>query len=68
MSANQTDDHYSPEETVRRRDDAIRRALNTPPKPNSEYAGKRERAQKSDRSRVVRPIQQGQKKSKLRQP
>jgi hypothetical protein len=31
---------YSPEETVRRRDEAIRRALNTPPKPQKEISGK----------------------------
>jgi hypothetical protein len=34
------DEQYSPEETARRRDEAIRRALNTPPKPQSEIAGK----------------------------
>jgi hypothetical protein len=34
------DDTLSPEETARRRDEAIRRALNTPPKPQSEIAGK----------------------------
>lgn len=33
-------DQYSPEETARRRDEAIRRALNTPPKPNKDYIGK----------------------------
>jgi hypothetical protein len=34
------DEQYSPEETARRRDEAIRRALNTPPKPHSEIVGK----------------------------
>jgi hypothetical protein len=34
------DDQYTPEETARRRDEAIRRALNTPPKPQSEIVGK----------------------------
>ena len=34
------EDQYSPEETARRRDEAIRRALNTPPKPQKEIAGK----------------------------
>jgi hypothetical protein len=33
-------EEYSPEETARRRDEAIRRALNTPPKTQSEIAGK----------------------------
>jgi hypothetical protein len=40
MSAKSDDDQYDPEETVRRRDEAIRRALNTPPKPQKEIAGK----------------------------
>jgi len=31
---------YSPEETARRRDNAIRRALNTPPTPHKEMVGK----------------------------
>jgi hypothetical protein len=35
------DERYSEEETARRRDDAIRRALNTPPKPQRELVGKR---------------------------
>jgi hypothetical protein len=34
------DEQYSPEETATRRDEAIRRALNTPPKPQKEIAGK----------------------------
>jgi hypothetical protein len=34
------DDQYSPEETARRRDEAIRRALDTPPKPQKEIIGK----------------------------
>jgi hypothetical protein len=33
-------DEYSPEETARRRDEAIRRALNTPPTPQKEMIGK----------------------------
>jgi hypothetical protein len=38
------DDQYSPEETARRCDEAIRRALNTPPKPQKEIAGRSGRA------------------------
>jgi hypothetical protein len=38
--ARKQDEQYTPEETARRRDEAIRRALNTPPKPHSEIAGK----------------------------
>jgi hypothetical protein len=40
MNDQGSDDQYTPEETVRRRDDAIRRALNTPPKPQKEIVGK----------------------------
>jgi hypothetical protein len=48
------DDQYSPEETARRRDEAIRRALNTPPKPQKEISGKSGRPRKrSPRSRSV---------------
>jgi hypothetical protein len=28
-----TNEHYSEAETIRRRDEAVRRALNTPPRP-----------------------------------
>lgn len=37
-------DQYSDEETARRRDAALKRALSTPPKPLSEYVGKSKRA------------------------
>jgi hypothetical protein len=43
------DEQYTPEEIARRRDEAIRRALNTPPKPQSEIVGK------SGRTRKKRP-------------
>jgi hypothetical protein len=49
-------DEYSPEETTRRRDEAIRRALNTPRKPNEEYIGKSERAKVRKRSRVKKAV------------
>jgi hypothetical protein len=39
-------------EVARRRDAAIRRALNTPPKPIKELVGKSERAQEQAKSRV----------------
>ncbi len=39
-----SDDQYTEEETARRRDDAIRRALNTPPRPLKEFVGKSKRA------------------------
>jgi hypothetical protein len=45
------DEQYTSEETARRRDEAIRRALNTPPKPQKEIAGKSGRpARKQSRS------------------
>jgi hypothetical protein len=49
------DEQYTPEETARRRDEAIRRALNTPPKPQKEIAGKSGRPprKRSSRSRPV---------------
>jgi len=34
-------DQYSEEETVRRREAALKRMLNTPPKPHSEMKGRR---------------------------
>jgi len=52
MTEKQSDDQYSPEETVKRRDEAIRRALNTPPKPQKEIAGKSGRPRRK-RSRSV---------------
>ena len=39
-------------ETERRRDDAIRRALNTPPKPHKEVVGKNKGVAKTRKSRV----------------
>jgi hypothetical protein len=40
MANKDADGQYTPEETARRRDEAIRRALNTPPKPQKEIIGK----------------------------
>jgi hypothetical protein len=51
------DDQYSDEETARRRDEAIRRALNTPPKPQKEIAGKSgrpPRKRSTSRSRAIK--------------
>jgi len=39
MSQKELDDQYSLGEIARRRDEAIKRALNTPPKPHSEMIG-----------------------------
>jgi hypothetical protein len=46
------DAFYSEQDTIQRRDDAIRRALATPPKPNSSYVGKGKRAKAGKKSRV----------------
>jgi hypothetical protein len=48
---------YSDEEIARRRDDAIRRALNTPPKPHKEMVGKSDRAKTQQESRVKKAAQ-----------
>jgi hypothetical protein len=47
----------SEEEIARRRDDAIRRALNTPPKTLKDYVGKSERAIARQKSRVKKTAQ-----------
>jgi hypothetical protein len=39
MTEKNADEQYTPEETARRRDEAIRRALNTPPKPQKDMVG-----------------------------
>ncbi|MGD0762666.1 MAG: hypothetical protein ABR929_05645 [Roseiarcus sp.] len=53
MSAKENSDpDFTDEEIARRRDDAIRRAMNTPPKPLKEFVGKTERAQAQRESRV----------------
>jgi hypothetical protein len=41
-------------EIDRRRDEAIRRALNTPPKPSKEILGKTERAQSQKTTKSIR--------------
>jgi hypothetical protein len=48
------DIEFSAEEIARRRDAAIRRALNTPRKPNKELVGKTERAKSQRESRALR--------------
>jgi hypothetical protein len=47
------DENYSEEEAAKRRDDALRRALNTPPKPHAgKPSTKRKRAKTDDKKRV----------------
>jgi hypothetical protein len=55
------DEEYSEEEIARRRDDAIRRALKTPPKPLKEFVGKSERAVAHKDSRVRKAARSGPK-------
>ena len=45
-------DQYSDKEATRRMDDAVRRALNTPPKPHKELVGKS--GKKKPRKKAVR--------------
>jgi hypothetical protein len=52
MSNRPQGEEFSDEEIARRRDDAIRRAMNTPPKPLKAYVGKSERAIAQRGSRV----------------
>jgi len=58
MSAELTD-----EEIARRRDEAIRRALNTPPKPHKEMVGVTERAQARRESRVRKSVRSQKEKA-----
>jgi hypothetical protein len=57
----QNDETYSEAETARRRDDAIRRALNTPPKPLKEYIGKSKRAIAQRKRRIKKAVQSNPK-------
>ena len=57
MTKSSEDQLYSENETALRRDDAIRRALNTPPKPHKEMIAKGERAKTQRKSRVKKAAQ-----------
>jgi hypothetical protein len=50
------DGQLTPEEIAQRRDDAIRRALHTPPTPQKEIVGKVGRAQSEPNPRPLRPV------------
>jgi hypothetical protein len=52
--ADHTSGDADDDEISRRRDDAIRRALNTPPKPGKEMLGKTGRAQSERTTKTVR--------------
>jgi hypothetical protein len=59
MSANQSDPDDNPDdnEIAVRMDHAIRRALNTPPKPLREIVGKSERAEAQRERRIKKALQ-----------
>jgi len=59
MNTKTENDHYGPEETQRRMESAIRRALNTPPKPHSEMVGKGKRVIEPGKSRVKKASRKG---------
>ena len=66
MTADKSDDHYNPEETARRRDEAIQRALSTPPKPLKEFVGKSVRPPATKRrQKRVEDFDKGQQQAKL---
>jgi len=50
-------DQFDEKEIARRRDAAIRRALNTPPKPLKEYVGKSKRAIAQRKRRIKKAVQ-----------
>jgi hypothetical protein len=54
MGNKQTNDQYSEEETARRRDEALLRALSTPPKHHSEMKVGRATAKKKTSPKNVR--------------
>jgi hypothetical protein len=58
-SDNDHPDEYSPEEAARRRDEAIRRALNTPPTPQKEMIGRAGAPNRGGANRRSRPIEKG---------
>jgi hypothetical protein len=55
--AARSNDELAPDEIARRRDDAIRRALNMPPKPLKEFVGKSERAIAQRKNRIRKAAQ-----------
>jgi hypothetical protein len=59
MAAEETDDQFSDEETVRRRDEAIRRALNTPPTLQKEMIGRAGAPTRGRPKRRSRPVDKG---------
>jgi hypothetical protein len=50
MSAKKADDQFSDEETVRRRDEVIRRMANTPPQPKISPHPKKEKTVVAERA------------------
>jgi hypothetical protein len=54
MNDRKSNDHYSEAETKNRMDAALRRALNTPPKPHKDIAGKGGKSPKPAKARIPR--------------
>jgi hypothetical protein len=52
MEQKKSADQYSEAETERRMENAIRRALNTPPKPHKEMVGKDKRNSEAGKDRA----------------
>lgn len=57
MVAKHAGEQFTDEEIARRRDAAIRRAMNTPPKPLKEFVGKSDRAIARRESRIKKAAQ-----------
>ena len=64
MDAKQ-DDQYGPAETKRRMEDALRRALNTPPKPHSEMVGEGKRESRRVRVELKSLVQKAKQKTQF---
>jgi hypothetical protein len=54
MKPEQAENQYSPAETKRRMENALRRALNTPPQPHKDMVGQGKRESEPGKSRVKR--------------
>jgi hypothetical protein len=63
MSAN-SNDEYNASETKRRMDDALRRALTTPHKPNQAFVGKKAKPESGESPKKAKRISRGRAKPK----
>jgi hypothetical protein len=65
MKDDHDSDQYPPAETARRRDEAIRRALNTPPTPQKEMVGKVGAPNRGRPKRRSSPADKGQDQAQV---